>query len=137
MRYTRPQPYQEIEHTADAGVLVHGANEEQTLARLVLAFAEIVSGGGAVEPTCTIVVQVEAADRAAMAVDVLRELLFRFDSQKLIVHACEVLRFDPASGAELSVELGAWNEAEHAEGLALKAVTLHEARFERAGDGWL
>lgn len=136
-RFTRPQPYEELEHTADAGVRVRGETEEETLARLVLAFADIVSGGGEVSPTEELVIETEPSDRAAMAVDVLRELLFQFDSKGLIPYACEVLRFEPGSGSAVKVELGPWVESAHGEGLVLKAVTLHEARFEPSDTGWL
>lgn len=137
LRFSRPQPFEELEHTADAAVRVAGGTAEEALGRLVLAFAELVSGGGEVVPTEALVVETQPSDRAAMAVDVLRELLYRFDSRGLIPNACEVLRFDPDLGTAVRVELGPWNERAHGEGLVLKAVTLHEARFEPSDTGWV
>jgi SHS2 domain-containing protein len=135
-RYTRPAPWEELDHTADAGVIVHGDSPEQALARLVLAFAELVSGGGEVREERELSLEVEAGDRAAMAVDVLRELLYRFDAEGAIPASCEIRDFDPARGARLGVGVGPYDPALHAEGIELKAVTLHEARFEREGEGW-
>lgn len=135
-RYTGPVPYQELNHTADAGVVVEGSSAEETLARLVLAFGDLLSGGAPVAEDQDVTLEVEAGDRAVMAVDVLRELLFLFDSKARVPASCSVVRFDPASGCAVVVGTGPYDAQVHAEGLAFKAVTLHEARFEPRGGGW-
>ena len=136
-RLHRPVPYQELDHTADAGVIVRGSSKEETLARLVLAYADLVSGGGKVLGATELTVDVEPADLAAMAVDVLRELLFQFETEKGIPESCEVLIFAPELGARVVVGAGPYDEAAHSEGLRLKAVTLHEARFESDASGFV
>jgi SHS2 domain-containing protein len=136
-RYRRPAPYEELDHTADAGVVVRAKSADEALARLVLAFADLVTGGAPVSPTSELVIEIEPADRAAMAIDVLRELLFRFETERKIPDAVEVRRFDPAKGAELCVELGPYDPERHGDGLDLKAVTFHAARFESDGAGWV
>jgi SHS2 domain-containing protein len=136
VRYALPQPYREVPHTADVGVEVDGASPEEALARLVLAFAALLAGGGAVEVEREEIVSVEAnGDPARAAVTLLRELLFRFATERLIPAACEVRRLD-GRGAELAVGFGRWDPVRHAEGADVKAVTWHAARFERAGEAW-
>lgn len=135
-RFERPQPYEEIDHTADAGVIVRGATREEALARLVLAFADLVTAGGPLWKSCERTFSVEAGDDAGVAVDLLRELFFVFESERLIPIAVQVLRFELDAGAEVRVDLAPYDAVEHAEGLVLKAITLHEARFERTGSGW-
>ncbi len=138
MRYDLPQPFEELDHTADVGVVVRGETTSETVARLILAMSHLLTGGGAVavaeQPT---VVNVEAGDEVSLALDLLRELLCRFDCDHEVVGACEVTRFDPRRGATLRVWLGPWDEEAHEEGTELKAVTLHEARFESDAGGWL
>jgi SHS2 domain-containing protein len=136
-RFRRPVPYQELDHTADAGVVVRGKSKEETLARLVLAYADLVTGGVPASASGEQSVVVEAGDLAAMAVDVLRELLFRFDTQGLVPDSCEVLELHPETGARVVVGAGSYDPARHAEGLALKAVTLHATRFEQDAGGWV
>ncbi len=136
-RFRRPVPYQELDHTADAGVVVRGRSKEETLARLVLAFADLVTGGEPAAEAGDRSVVVEAGDLAAMAVDVLRELLYRFDTERLVPQSCEVLELDPEIGARVLVGAGSYDPERHAEGLALKAVTLHAARFEEDAGGWV
>ncbi len=136
MRYALPQPYREIPHTADVGVEVEGATPEEALSRLVLALAALLAGGGAVEAEREEIVSVEAdGDLARLAVTVLRELLFRFATERLVAASCEVRRLD-GRGAEIAVGLGRWDPVLHAEGADVKAVTWHAASFERAGAGW-
>lgn len=136
-RLRRPVPYQELDHTADAGVIVHGASKEETLARLVLAYADLVSGGSRVRETTELTVDVEPGDLAAMAVDVLRELLFRHETERWIPESCEVAFFEPELGARVLIGAGAHDAALHSEGLVLKAVTLHEARFQADASGFV
>lgn len=136
-RFRRPVPYEELDHTADAGVVVHAASKEEALARLILAFADLVTGGEPAAGSGELALVVEPGDLAAMAVDVLRELLYRFDTEGLVPESCEVVRLDPEGGAEVSVGTGRYDPEHHAEGLALKAVTLHAARFEEEDGGWV
>ncbi len=135
MRLSLPQPWQEIAHTADVGAAVEGETAEQALARLVLAFGALLAGGGPVKVVREDHLEASGANRAQTAVNVLRELLYRFATERLVPGACEVLRFDDR-GAELSVGSGRWDPHLHAEGTDVKAVTYHAARFEPAGGGW-
>ncbi|MBK7580073.1 MAG: archease [Myxococcales bacterium] len=80
-RYQRPQPYEELDHTADAGVVVTGRSKEETLARLILAFTDLVTGGGPVEATSSRTVRVQADSLVDSAIDVLRMVLFVFDTE--------------------------------------------------------
>ncbi|MEZ4221702.1 MAG: archease [Polyangiaceae bacterium] len=135
-RWRTPQPYAEIDHTADAGVLVEGRTTRETLARLVLALGQLLAGEGAVDHERDVVVEVAAGPLDLVAVDVLRELLFRFDRDGVIPESCEVLRLSPTDGAQLHVGVGSFDPQRHGEGLEIKAVTLHDARFEPMDGGY-
>ena len=106
-------------------------------ARLVLAFAALLTRGVRVPERERIVVRAEPADRAFMAIDVLRELLFRFDREGLVPASCCIEGFSESEGAVLHVGVGPHDPEAHAEGMELKAVTLHQARFEREDGGWV
>jgi SHS2 domain-containing protein len=68
---------------------------------------------------------------------VLRELLFRFDRDHVIPESCQVEAFGPQVGASVVVGVGKYDPELHSEGLELKAVTLHAARFEPASGGFV
>ena len=71
------------------------------------------------------------ADPSQTAVAVLRELLFRFATERVIAGAVEVLRLD-GRGAALRVGFGRFDPARHP-GADVKAVTYHLARFGEDG----
>lgn len=137
MRLALPQPFEDLGHTADVGVRVEGATAEDALARLVLAFAQLASGGGAVrgerEERVTVL---GGPDLAGTAVALLRELLYLLAAEGKIPAACEILRAGP-DGAEALVLFGRRDPELHGEGVDLKAATWHAARLERDGDRWV
>ena len=132
-----PQPYEELDHTADLGVVVRGTSAEQTLERLVCVFGQLLAGRDDVEPASTHRLTIGGAtDRAVLAIDVLRELLFDFSTSQSLPASCEVLRLDGES-VELEVGLAHWDPSAHAAGADVKAVTYHQAVFERVGAEWV
>jgi SHS2 domain-containing protein len=129
-----PQPYVEIAHTADLAVRVEGGSKAEALARLVLALSHQLSGGAPVLPRDEVFVRVEGGDLPVMAVDVLREILYRFATAGEIPDRCGVARFDEGGG-EVALLVGPYDPEIHRGGTDIKAVTFHQARFEEVGRG--
>lgn len=117
-------------------MLVQGATAEETLARLILAFASLLTAGAPVVADHDVVIEVAAASETDLAIDVLRELLYRFDVDRVIPESVLVERFDVDRGALVRVGVGPWDPVRHADGTELKAVTLHAARFAPKERGW-
>ena len=136
MRYTLPQPYRELDHTADVGVEVEGASAEEAVARLVLAMSALLTGGGPTEVRRELTVEVGPGPALDRAVDLLRELLYHFDTEQEIAASCEVTRWSD-EGAAIAVGFAPWDPDAHEEGTELKAVTLHEACFEPSAGGFV
>jgi SHS2 domain-containing protein len=137
VRYNLPQPFEDIGHVADVGIRVRGASTEEALARLVVAFGTLVTGGAPAPPAGEERIAVEGGPGlAATAVAVLRELLFRLATRGEVPSEVEVLSLDER-GAEVLVGFGRRDPERHAEGADVKAVTWHAARLEREGDGWV
>ena len=127
-RYTLPQPYEEIDHIADLGVEVEGASAAEALARLVLAEAALLAGGGLVKADRLARFEVVGPDLCTAALGLLRELLYRFATERVIAASCTVSA-RRQGGFEVLIELGPFDPVAHAEGWDLKAVTLHRASF--------
>jgi SHS2 domain-containing protein len=137
VRYALPQPYEDLGHTADMGVRVRGATREEALARLVLAFAALATGGAEVPAERAERVRVAGGpDLAGTAVALLRELLFRLATDRLVPAACDVVRAD-TDGAEAIVWFGRRDPDAHADGADLKAVTWHAARLDPEDGAWV
>lgn len=136
MRYRLPQPFEILDHTADVGLAVEGASAEEALARLVLALGALLAGGGPAEARVEERLACAGGpDLRGTALAVLRELLYRFSTARLLPAECEVLRLDEG-GAELRVGFAAWDPALHAEGADIKAATWHASAFEREAGRW-
>jgi SHS2 domain-containing protein len=139
MRLLPPQPYEDLGHTADLGVRVRGASAPEALARLAVVLGMLLAGGepGAPEREERLAAHAPAGgDLAGAAVALLRELLFRFATERLLPCAVEIHRVDGA-GAEATVAFARYDPARHGEGADVKAVTWHAARLEPESGGWV
>lgn len=137
MRLALPQPFEDLDHTADVGVRVRGASAEEAIARLALAESALLAGGAPVAPDREERLRVAGGPGlAGTAVALLRELLFRFATARRLVAAVEILSATEA-GAEVVLATGPWDPEAHGEGVDLKAVTWHRARLEPDGAGWV
>jgi SHS2 domain-containing protein len=137
VRLALPQPWEDLDHIADVGLRVRGRSAEEALARLVLAFATLVTGGAPVTPAREDRVEVAGGPGlAGTAVALLRELLFRLATRGEVPAEVEVLHAD-AAGAAAQIAFGPRDPVRHAEGADVKAVTWHAARLEEEGGGWV
>ncbi len=150
MRYALPQAYEDLGHTADVGVRVRGATAEETLARLALVLGTLLaglssgadaregvsSGSDAPPEREERLVVPGGPGLAGTAVALLRELLFRFATERLIPSEVEVHRA-AEDAAEATIAFARYDPVRHAEGVDVKAVTWHAARLEPEGDGWV
>ncbi len=133
-----PQPYEPLSHTADAGVRVRGATAEETLGRLVLAFAQQCTGGAPAEPATWRSFEVAGGtDLSVIAVDAVRAIHRVHTTERLIPASVQVSSASPKDGARLRVGFAPFSRERYAEGLDIKAVTYHAARFEPEGGAWV
>ncbi len=132
---THPQPYEEISHTADLTIEVQGADPSETLARLVLALADQLCGGGELRAHKEVRIEVEPGELVIMAIDVLREVLYRFATRGEIPERCGVVRVDESAGTKVVLRMGRYDERLHGGGSDIKAVTYHQPRFEKTPNG--
>lgn len=136
--WTQPQPFEELEHTADAGIRVHGDSAAEVLARLILGHAQFLCGGGPLHRAGRTRVDVAPApDLALIAVDVLRELHARFDTHGWIAESVHVHALSEQQGAAVSVDYAHFEPELHGEGTDIKAITYHAAELERENGGWV
>lgn len=125
--------YEILSHTADVGIAAEAPDLAELFAEAARGMAAIVLDAEPPAPGGSEPVEVAADDLPALLVEFLQECLYRFE-----VHGSLVV------GARLRVDESpprASGEALVATGLApagpmIKAVTYHQLRVERAGDGW-
>jgi SHS2 domain-containing protein len=128
--------YETFEHTADLGLRVRAPDLDTLFAEAAAClFSAIVEDPASVRPLQRIDLRIDGTDRDYLLFDWLRELLYRFDSQHLLLG-----RFEARVG-EAGLEGSAWGEpldpARHALAHEVKAITYHGLKVERTADGWL
>ena len=128
--------YETFEHTADLGLRVRAADLNSLFAEAAHAlFAAIVDDPATVQPRQQLDVQLAADDREYLLFDWLRELLYHFDVEHLLLSRFEVQVSDTVLTGT------AWGEPldrdRHALSHEVKAITYHGLRVEQTSDGWL
>jgi SHS2 domain-containing protein len=131
----KPDWLEELDHTADAGVVVSAATLERLFERAALALFRLVVSPASVRQRRVQTVRVEASDREALMVRWLSELNFLQQTEHLAFGQVEVLAL---SDHQLLAE--AWGEpidpARHAIRTEVKAVTYHGLRIWLEGGLW-
>jgi SHS2 domain-containing protein len=128
--------YELFEHTADLGLRATAPDLDTLFAEAATClFSAIMEDLSAVRPATAVAVEVAGTDREYLLFDWLKDLLYRFDAEHMVFGRFEVrVRDDGLTGT-------AWGEpfdpARHLLGHEVKAITYHELKVERTGDGWL
>ncbi|HEY7314281.1 MAG TPA: archease [Gemmataceae bacterium] len=128
--------YETFDHTADLGLRIRSADLNTLFAEAGQAlFAVLVEDLATVAPVRKLDFAIAGDDREYLLFDWLKELLYRFDAEHLLLSRFEV-KID-ADGLRGS----AWGEpldpARHELSHEVKAITYHGLRVEPDGDGWL
>ena len=130
--------FEVFEHTADVGLRV----ESDTLVELFRSaarglFSLVVENPDAIQSRQAVTIELESEDLESLYVDWLRELIYRFETEHLLL-------------AEFDIELDAdyrrlravcrgepadWSR--HLPDNELKAVTYHGLRVEQTAAGWM
>ena len=128
--------YETFEHTADLGLRARAADLDTLFAEAAQAlFAAIVEDLATVQPRQRLEVSLTADDREYLLFDWLKELLYHFDGEHLVLGRFEVHVRDT------SLTAAAWGEpldpSRHVLSHEVKAITYHGLRVEQTADGWL
>ena len=128
--------YEHFEHTADLGLRVRAPELNALFAEAAQAlFAAIVEDLATVEPKQSVEVRLGPEERDYLLFDWLKELLYHFDSEHLLLSRFEVKVSDTGLFGT------AWGEpldrSRHALSHEVKAITYHGLRIEAEDGGWL
>lgn len=128
--------HETFEHTADLGLRIRAADLETVFVEAAQAlFETIVPDLATIEPRQKLTVHVEAEEKEFLLFDWLRELLYHFDSEHLLLGRFEVrIENGKLIGAAWGEPL---NRARHELEHEVKAITYHGLRVEQTTGGWL
>ena len=132
--------YTVFDHTADVGLEVRGTSFEDLLSTAARATFDQVLEDRPKEVDATQEVRVRpgsafAGDRSELFVEWLQELLFRFETQRLVPMEYEFLEVGPRE-VSADVGFGRFDPDRHRTRLEVKAVTYHDLEVRQDADGW-
>ncbi len=127
--------YTLIDHTADFGIHVFGADPVELFANAAFATFDTLTEIDALESLETTNLRVTGDDWPDLMVNWLRELLYFWNGKELLVKQVHILAL---SENELSakVELDPFDPDRHEIKIEIKAVTYHQIQVSRGLEGW-
>jgi SHS2 domain-containing protein len=128
-------PYTLIDHTADLGIRVLAVGLRELFEEAAAAMFDLISDGGRVAAAEVHAMQVRGRDRPDLMVNWLRELLYLWNGDRMLVART---RIDAISEQSLSAQV--WTEGfdpgRHELRHEIKAVTYHGIAVRQGDEGW-
>lgn len=125
-----------FEHTADLGLRATAPDLNTLFAEiaacLVSAMLEDPAG---VQPAREVQIEVAGTDREYLLFDWLKELLLRFETDRMLFAAFDVQVGEV--GLKATVRGEDYDPARHVLAHEVKAITYHELKVEQTESGWL
>lgn len=130
----RAAVYRILDHTADVGIVAHGKDLPQTFANVARGMFSLLVDRRRVRRHTRFSVKVDASDLEGLLVAWLEELLFRFETEGVLLTDFQISHLDPGH-LEAVVGGEAIDLAHHSIKIGIKAVTYHQLKIERK-DGY-
>ena len=128
--------YRIFDHTADLGVEVTAASQEELYADAAIALFDLLTDPETVRSDASREVSIAGGDAADLLVNFLRELLDAYNHDGFLMKSCLVQEVNPRWLKAL-LRGESFDPARHRIEKEIKAVTYHQASVEKTEDGWL
>jgi SHS2 domain-containing protein len=127
--------YETFEHTADLGLRVAAPDLAGLFAEAGRGLASMmVANLDAVEPRAERRIEIEGIDQEYLLFDWLTELLYIFDSERLVLVDFQVQMTEQGLRADCRGE--AIDPTRHLLEHEVKAITYHGLKLQQTADGW-
>ena len=127
--------YKLIDHTADFGIHVFGADPKELFANAAFATFDTLTEIDSLKSLKTTTLRVNGDDWSDLMINWLRELLYLWNGKELLVKKTRILAL---SENELSanVEFDPFDPGRHEIKIEIKAVTYHQIQVSSGPVGW-
>jgi SHS2 domain-containing protein len=126
--------YRIFDHTADLGVEVTAATQEELYAGAAVALFDLLTDLATVRADTSREVVIAGEDAAGLLVNFLRELLDAYNREGFLMKTCLVQEVDSRRIKAL-LRGERFDPVRHRIEKEIKAVTYHQASVEKTGDG--
>ena len=127
--------YRLFNHTADLGIDVFGETQADLFNHAALALFDLMVDAAGMQTTQCREMVIEGADRTDLFVNFLREILYLFNGEGLVLTACRIVQID-AKRLTAEIHCGRYDARKHRVKTEIKAVTYHQAAVRKTARGW-
>jgi SHS2 domain-containing protein len=129
------RPYETFDHTADIGLVVRGRTLQELYANAAGGLVNLTVDPDGLREEIRMTVTVSAADREALLVAWLNELLYLLDTRKFLPRRCQITTLsDTALAAEMAGDT--IDPGRHTVRRMVKAATYHGLSLTQANGLW-
>lgn len=127
--------YRLIDHTADFGLHVFGADPKELFANAAYALFDVIAEAGSLTGLEEKNIRVTGDDWPDLMVNWLRELLYFWSGREMLLKSVDILSL---SEHELlaKVQFDPYNPDQHTINTEIKAVTYHQIQVGSGSSGW-
>jgi SHS2 domain-containing protein len=133
--YPHPDIYELLSHTGDLGIVAYGRDLPELFTHAAWAMFDVISDATTIRPQHTISIEIEALDLEDLLVRWLSELLYLYDTQRLL--CCDAI-FTSLEPTHLTATIHGepFDPIRHPIDTELKAVTYHHIAIEQSQGRW-
>ena len=124
--------FEEVEHTADLALKVHGHNLKEVFINAACGLFSLMADLENLAPSVSREVHLEAPDRESLLVDWLNELLYLHE-----VEEETYTRFEIETLSSTALSATVWATKVKASKLTVKAATFHDLEIRETEDGYM
>lgn len=127
--------YRLFDHTADLGIDFFGKTQADLFSHAALALFDVMVEAACMQATQDRTIVIEGADRTDLFVNFLREILYLFTGDGLVLTACRIVQLR-ANFLRAEIQAGSYDARIHRVKTEIKAVTYHQAAVRKTAQGW-
>ncbi len=127
--------YKLIDHTADFGIHVFGADPEELFVNAAHALFDLITDIQRLDGSCRQNVSISGADLPDLMVNWLRELLFFWSGKNRLVKRVELTALSDKK-LTAAVCYDTYKPQRHPINIEIKAVTYHQIQVNPIASGW-
>jgi SHS2 domain-containing protein len=130
--------YRVFDHTADLGIEILGQTQADLFSHAAMALSDLLveevdARKTASTETRTLVI--DGADSPDLFVNFLREILYLFNGEGLVLTSCRIAQID-AGRLTADIRCCRYDARKHRVKKEIKAVTYHQAAVVKTAKGW-
>ena len=127
--------YKLIDHTADFGIQVFGADSQELFTNAALALFDVITETDMLKSLDSCNITASGEDWSDLMVNWLREILYLWNGKEMLVKAVQILSLSEKK-ISAKIYFDAYMPDRHIINTEIKAVTYHQIQVKSCPSGW-